>query len=351
MSTEFFSRTLKRTLVAAAGASLLAGAGVVAAAPAHAATPEQAASVAAASSSFAAQHPDYYQLVNTKSNKVLDMNNFDINPGGKAIQWGAATSNKNQHWFFRATADGYTEIVNRNSGLVLTLGGDRLAINTPIVQTKPTGAAEQKWAISTRGAGFLIQNGSSSLALTVRGAATGDGADIVQDWYSGTTYQEIWKLVKVADGDFASSSFTAGNYTVRSAHTGYVLDVSENRKSAGTKLIQWSSHGGVNQQWSFRTLYGKTQIFNRSSGLLAAVSGASLAEGASVIQWGNDHVADQRWAVEPVPGKANTYTITNDNSGKRLAVSRLGLGDTPYDIIQSAPTGGTEQQWVITPAS
>jgi len=337
MKTQTLSRFARRIAAAAAIVSLAAGAGLVAAAPAHAAT------------SFAAEHTGYYQLMNVATGKVLDINNFDISPGGKAIQWGAAAGNKNQHWFFRDAGSGYTEIVNRNSGLVLAVDGGSNAPGTRAIQWNATGALDQRWALSFAGGdSYKILNAQSAHALSVSGR--GDGAAAIQAPNSGTVLDQLWEPVKIADADFAGSSYTNGDYTIRSAHTGFVLDVSENSKARGTKLIQWASHGGANQQWSFRTLYGKTQIFNRSSGLLAAVSGASLAGGASVIQWGNDHVADQRWIVEPVPGKANTYTITNDNSGKRLSVSRLGQGDTPYDIIQSAPTGGTEQQWVITRA-
>jgi len=339
MKNQILSRFARRTAAAAAIASLAAGAGLLAAAPAQAAT------------SFAAEHPGYYTLVNAFSNKVLDINNFDTKPGGKAIQWGEAKPNKNQHWFFRDAGNGYTEIVNRNSGLVLSIEGGNSAPGARAVQWNSTGAADQRWTFNSEYLGYRIENAATRQNLTTRGSSLDDGADAVQSPSVGASPSQNWKLVKIADADFASSSYTAGNYTIRSAQTGRVLDISENSKKEGGQAIQWPAHGGVNQQWSFRTIYGKTQIGNRSSGLILGVSQSSTANDAKVIQWTDVNVADQRWVVEPVAGKANTYTITNDNSGKRLSVSRDGLGSTPNDIIQSAPTSGAEQQWVITPAS
>lgn len=99
-------------------------------------------------------------------------------------------------WTFEKTEDNYYKITFYNSGLVLMPKDGSKADGAAMTLGTDTGAASQRWQVrKTTGDYALIVNKESGLALTIQGNAVTDGNLLVQTAYAGngTDYQQ-WKI-------------------------------------------------------------------------------------------------------------------------------------------------------------
>ncbi|HEY7418426.1 MAG TPA: RICIN domain-containing protein, partial [Ktedonobacteraceae bacterium] len=132
-----------------------------------------------------------------------------------------------------------------------------------------------------------IVNRNSGMMMDVNGASTTPGSKVIQ-WPSNGGANQQWNLVPLGNG----------YYTIVNRNSGEVLDVTSASTSSGAQIIQWPSNGGTNQQWSLTSVSGGYyELVNRNSGLLADVSGASTSGGANVIQWPNNGGTNQQWSL------------------------------------------------------
>jgi hypothetical protein len=104
-----------------------------------------------------------------------------------------------------------------------------------------------------------------------------------------------------------------------------VAGVSGSSTSAGANLVQWSSNGSADQQWSLVAVgNGYYNLVNRNSGLVAGVSSSSTSAGANIVQWSSNGSADQQWSlvsvtggnpgITPTPVQGVTPTPTQSNT-------------------------------------
>lgn len=77
--------------------------------------------------------------------------------------------------------------------------------------------------------------------------------------------------------------------------TGSCLDVSGGSAANGASVLQWRCHGGVNQQWTVRTIDETVSLVNRSSGKCLDIPSGSTTSGTRLIQWTCSGSANQRW--------------------------------------------------------
>jgi len=56
----------------------------------------------------------------------------------------------------------------------------------------------------------------------------------------------------------ASASISSGTYFIRNRNSGLFLDVDHGRTANGTRIVQWSFHGGLNQQWRVTNIGGQS---------------------------------------------------------------------------------------------
>jgi hypothetical protein len=116
------------------------------------------------------------------SGKLLDVHNLSTSDGADVVQW-TGNGQNNQRWEFRDGADGYSQIVNVNSGKCLDVYGGTGAVGDGVRITQWTchGGTNQQWRLQDAGGGRLqVIARHSNKCLTVQGAATADGAPVVQ---------------------------------------------------------------------------------------------------------------------------------------------------------------------------
>jgi len=190
------------------------------------------------------------------------------------------------------------KIVNRNSGLVMTVSGsDKYASGAVIRQYIDTGELFQRWFLESQPGGwYKIINALSSQSLDIDGSSVLNGADAIQWPYDGRASQ-LWQV--------------------------------------------WDLNNGY------------MQLMNDNSGLLLGVSSSSMTPGAEVIQWENGGVWDQQWCLMPAAtGAIEDIWIEAESASAQADFSPFttqsggSLPEGEYIIVP----GGTGNQ-TGTPAS
>jgi len=139
--------------------------------------------------------------------------------------------------------------------------------------------------------------------------------------------------------NFSASS----HYTLVNRNSGKVLDVSGGSTANGANVIQYTSHGATNQQWSIALSGEYYKLVNVRSGKDLEVSNSSTTDGGAIDQWTDSGGANQQWNIVPV---GNYYELVNCNSGDLLTVNGSSIANGA-SIIQGTDQYGTNQQWSI----
>jgi len=174
---------------------------------------------------------------------------------------------------------------------------------------------------------------------------------------SGTTadvgWQNAWSL-ETATGTWSGSSDPATGTPRRltNSRSALVLDISDGSTADGGRAIQWTDHGGANQQWTLTRLTGNAYTLrNANSGLCLEVPDGSTTAGTQLDQWTCNGGTNQSWAFDAVGAYTSstdaTYRLTNLNSG--LVADVADNSTSPGGTVDQWPTnGGANQAWTVS---
>lgn len=140
----------------------------------------------------------------------------------------------------------------------------------------------------------------SGKALDVGGVSMANGAHIIQWTYHGGENQQ-----------FRPDPLGDGTYRLVAQHSGKVLDVAGGSTANGAPLIQWDWHGGDHQRFRIESLGdGRVRLVAKHSGKVLDIAGGSTANGAQLIQWDWHGGDNQRFLI--------TAPVVARHSGKVL---------------------------------
>ncbi len=192
--------------------------------------------------------------------------------------------------------------------------------------------AGDRWTTSNLGTSPLIW-----LPLTISGTT----ASI--SWFNSWSLDlaaGTWTANSSEPADGSTHNLTAGN-------SGLVMDVSGASTANGAKVIQWSNHGGTNQQWTVHSVSGHVfTLVNVNSGKCLEVPNQSTSEGVQLDQGACNGSTSQQWSLNPAGnGSSGTsYTVVNVLSG--LYADVFGASSSAGAAIDQWPgTGGANQTW------
>jgi len=131
------------------------------------------------------------------------------------------------------------DLVNRKSNKLLNVRGSSTVAGADAEQWADLNATSQQWRLVSAGGGYYkIQNRNSGLVLGPASGSSTDGT-VIEQWTDGGWTSQHWQLVD-AGGGF---------YKLRNRATGKVIDVSGGSLANGANVIEWTDNGGTNQQW------------------------------------------------------------------------------------------------------
>ena len=143
----------------------------------------------------------------------------------------------------------------------------------------PAGAAV------TTGVWYTITSAHSNLALSIEGASTTAGAELVQTGRDDGTDQQ-----------FRFIDAGSGYYRIQARHSSMVLDVWGWSTADGATIAQATDQNYTNQQWSITEhADGSYSFTNRFSGKALDLWGWSTSDGASISQYTYNGLAVQKW--------------------------------------------------------
>ena len=141
----------------------------------------------------------------------------------------------------------------------------------------------------------------------------------------------------------APKGFTS---TIAAAHSGKCLDIPYGITRRGVKLIQYSCHGGVNQQFELRPIARESdryQIVNKKSGKCLDIMRASRSDGAGLIQWDCTGNANQQFKLR---GSGKSVQLVAVHSDKCLTVANRSKSDRA-ELQQQRCDGNNSQSFKV----
>lgn len=240
-----------------------------------------------------------YRVTNTGSGLALGVGS--TSPSSRA--WGTALTltalsggpTVGQQWFAvpnvstpstsgASTTTGSYRLVNRYSGLVLSLSGSG------------TTAPVRNWA-NTGTAGDTTTPGAQTLSLVqapttgaIRSAASGRCLDVPDFSATNGKVADIWDC-----NGGANQKWTTGPTGTITGYGGKCLDVPNSAASAGTAVDIWDCNGGTNQKWTVNA--DGTIRSGLSPSLCLDVVDGSTGNGTAVQLWTCSGNANQRWGL------------------------------------------------------
>ena len=195
---------------------------------------------------------------------------------------------------------------------------------------------------------YYLVNRNSLKVMEVAGGSHLDGANIQQNTYNGSTYQQwdVNPMPSASGGDYSYFSMTA-------VHSGKAADLYNFDYNDGGNINQWSTgtYAGVNQQYFMEYVEdGWFFICNRWSGKYLDVNGGSTADGANIFLWSGNGQYNQQWRLVPVTADPTDFTAPATPIGLSATANPVSVqlnwtANTEtdlggYTVLRSTTSGG-----------
>lgn len=239
------------------------------------------------------------------------------------------------YWGAVPADDGYFYLVHQLSGAKLHSDGNYETVNT--ADPNWTGNNVQ-WAIDT------IPNDSW---FRIRHKASGKWLHLKPD---GNSQFQLISTNNRGDNTrwrITEPQFSEGTYRIINRNSGKCLVNNDQGTSNGTRVVQTTSSGSVNENWIISSLANdEYTIQHEATGLYADIESASQETGANNILWSKNGNNNQKWKI--IKQKADYYHIVNVNSGLFLDILGASSANNAQNI-QWNNNGGFNQDWSFIP--
>lgn len=137
-----------------------------------------------------------------------------------------------------------------------------------------------------------------------------------------------WKLEK-----------TGNNYMIINRASGLAIDVPASNITNGTSLVQYSKHGGNNQQWVLRPYTSNTIVIGTALSNMKAMDNPANSQtaGTNINIWDQDMNGaagvNHQWVLEAVSGnvmKSTTNVLTENNQLSTVYPNPVKQGEMVY---------------------
>ncbi len=312
----------------------------------------------------------YYKITSQLSGMAMDVYNAGASNGNRVIQWPYHGGN-NQQWKLIENSDGTITFISRlsvenstNYALDVFNGGITAGVN--VIQWTLHSGDNQRWYLQPVEEHTLKYevNGGSTIAdsnhlpgvlLTEPTTPTKENL-VFGGWYKDTELTQRWNFTKDRMPETDLTLYAkweqdlSGVYNIRSKNSDLVMDVFNGGSDQGVNVIQWTKHGGINQQWKFEALNnGYYKITSMLSGMSIDVYNGGTEIGNRVIQWPYHGGINQQWKIiRNDDGTVSLMSRLAEESGTKFLLDVYGGGkDMGVNVIQWTSHYGDNQKWYI----
>jgi alpha-L-fucosidase len=188
---------------------------------------------------------------------------------------------------------------------------------------------------------YLMNNPGTSLTYTVSG-----GTITVAVPTAAPNPNVSVVVVEVAGVPVAGTPGTGGIvsgavYKLVNVASGKVLDNASTNADGGS-MVQWTDHGGTQQQWTVTAVNGAYTLVSKRSAK-ALDTGGSTADGAVLVQKTVTAGTTQLWTL--ADNGDGSYRVSSQASAKAVDVGNSTTNGTT--IVQRAPSSATSQRWQL----
>ncbi|MEO7719031.1 MAG: RICIN domain-containing protein [Capsulimonas sp.] len=243
----------------------------------------------------------FFMIVNQTSGKCLDLIGGSLSNSANTNQWSYDYNGPNQRWALVPTEGGnHFKIVSWVSGKSVSVSNDSTANSAQLWAYDYTGNnPSQQWDLVDAGNGWYnIKNVRSGLLMDVSGSSTADNAKI-QQYANTNSGAQRWRFQPW------------GNYYIR-ADGGRYICVQGAGSTNGSSIIQYDQQSNPWFKWSFTSesdgFYGLFSL-NAPSRVLCVANGSSAA-GWNTHLWDYNvsNAGDQKIRILPkTNGKFKFY--------------------------------------------
>lgn len=327
----------------------------------------------------------YYQIINVRSGKALDVSGGNLVPTTNIHQWSPDAKNANQLFSIALNPDGSYVFVNKATGLYLDVFAASMKNGANIQGYTQATADSQHFNLEERtdllpeGVFNIAMASSSSKVVDVYESSRSEGAN-VQLYQSNGSLGQKWQVEKVDGNTYAFQSLASGKYltadsngnvcqraksadgsqdwvpsivngaySLKNVKYGKMLDISGGSTQNGTNIQIFNAVEGNSQ----RFLLNKTDLLSKgtykillasNTSFAADVYGCSTSSGANVQLYSSNDTVAQKWDIASNPD--GTFSIVNSHSNMALDVYGAQAKDGA-NVQQYSQNGTDAQKWRI----
>jgi hypothetical protein len=242
----------------------------------------------------------YFMIVNQNSGKCLDLIGGNTANGAVTNQWTYDVNGPNQRWALTPTADGaHFKLISWVSGKAVSVANDSTANGAQLWAWDYNTDPSQQWDLVDAGNGWYnIKNVRSGLLMDVSGGSTADNA-MIQQYANTNSAAQRFRLQPW------------GSYYLR-ASTGKYVCVQGAGSTNTSPIIQYTQENNPWFKWSFTSegdgFYGLFSL-NAPTRVACVVAGSSAA-GANthLYDYNVNNTGDQKIRIVPkTDGKFKFY--------------------------------------------
>ena len=276
------------------------------------------------------------------SQAVLDIRGGSKEAGGNL--WIYHTNGTAAQCFtLEPVGSGYYQILNKNSGLAITVSGGKAVDKANVCQAMPDPESRaQLWFPVKEGREIVFFSAlRPDMALSIEKDSTANGTNVVLMQFTGILTQRFFFL-NPNGGDLT------GTYVIRSAvNMDRVLDIyggsTANKANADTYDNNWSAA----QLFRLEKISGDTYyIINTKSGKALDIYGGKIANGTNVDQYTRNNTDAQKWKI--TPNSDGTYTIAVAKDPTYVLDIYGGSNKYKANVQIYKSNGTAAQKWLLT---
>ena len=275
-----------------------------------------------------------YSLINVGDGQAVDIPGGATAPGTYACKYTFSSMNPWQRFKVQLLDDGDCNLVDMNSGKLLSIVGSSANNGANAWIYDNDGTDGQKFRIQRTSDGtYTIYSKCSNYKM----ALGWNGVNLVQLAEDGSNNQKF-RLV-----------LAGCVYSIENVATGNCIDVSNGYTANGSDVSQYPYTGSRWQHWLIEYMQGETyRIMDMNSGKYLAIEGSSSANDANAWIWTWDNTNGEKFRIWYNGDDTVTFFTEAGTAGNMVLTLQGGAGSTAT-LVQQHHNGSDNQKFVLTP--